>query len=36
VDPVFDSVKPEAVLYAPRKNGALELVAVESIVVNVG
>lgn len=36
VDPVFDPLKPEVVLYAPRKNGQLELVAVEYIVIDVG
>ncbi len=36
VDPVFDPLEPEAVLYAPRKNGRLELVAVEYIVIDVG
>jgi hypothetical protein len=36
VDPVFEPLKPEAVLYAPRKNGQLELVAVEYIVIDVG
>jgi hypothetical protein len=36
VDPVFDPLNPEVVLYAPAKNGKLELVAVEYIVINVG
>jgi hypothetical protein len=36
VDPVFDALQPEAVLYEPQKNGRLELVAVEYIVVDVG
>ncbi len=36
VDPVFDAMQPEAVLYAPDKNGNLKLVAVEYIVINVG
>lgn len=36
VDPVFNPLEPEAVLYAPGANGKLELVAVEYIVINVG
>ena len=36
VDPVFDPLNPEAVLYAPDANGNLKLVAVEYIVINVG
>ena len=36
VDPVFDALKPEAVLYEPTKNGGLQFVAVEYIVINVG
>lgn len=36
VDPVFEPLKPEVVLYAPRPNGQLELVAVEYIVIDVG
>lgn len=36
VDPVFDPLKPEAVLYAPDRNGNLKLVAIEYIVINVG
>jgi hypothetical protein len=36
VDPVFEPLQPEAVLYAPTPNGKLELVAVEYIVINVG
>jgi hypothetical protein len=36
VDPVFDPLKPEAVLYEPGGNGQLELVAVEYIVIDVG
>ena len=36
VDPVFDATQPEVMLYAPTKNGKLELVAVEYIVVNTG
>lgn len=36
VDPVFDPANPETVLYEPQKNGQMELVAVEYIVVNVG
>lgn len=36
VDPVFDALQPEAVLYEPQKNGQLQLVAVEYIVVNIG
>jgi hypothetical protein len=34
VDPVFDPLKPEAVLYAPGPGGKLKLIAVEYIVVN--
>ena len=36
VDPVFDPLKPEAILYATGTGGNLRLVAVEYIVVNVG
>ena len=36
VDPVFDPLQPEAVLYAPGPNGKPTLVAVEYIVINVG
>ena len=36
VDPVFDPLKPEAVLYAPGPNGQMQFVAVEYIVINVG
>jgi len=36
VDPVFDPLKPEAVLYATGSDGELRLVALEYIVVNVG
>jgi hypothetical protein len=36
VDPVFEPLKPEAVLYEPAGNGKLKLVAVEYIVINVG
>ena len=36
VDPVFDPLNPEVVLYAPDKNGKLKLVAVEYIVINTG
>ena len=36
VDPVFDPLQPEAVLYAPGPDGTLKLVAVEYIVINVG
>jgi hypothetical protein len=36
LDPVFDASHPEAVLYEPQKNGRMELVAVEYIVVDVG
>lgn len=34
VDPVFDPLNPEVVLYAPDKNGKMKLVAVEFIVIN--
>jgi hypothetical protein len=36
VDPVFDPMKPEVVLYATAPNGKLRLVAVEYIVIDVG
>jgi hypothetical protein len=36
VDPVFDPLNPEAILYEPQKNGQLRLVAVEYIVINTG
>jgi hypothetical protein len=36
VDPAFDPLRPEAILYAPTANGTLELVAVEYIVIDVG
>jgi hypothetical protein len=36
VDPVFDPTKPEVVLYAPDKNGRMQLVAVEYIVIDAG
>ena len=36
VDPEFDLLKPEAILYAPGPGGQLRLVALEYIVVNVG
>jgi hypothetical protein len=36
VDPVFEPLKPEAVLYEPAPNGQLKFVAVEYIVINVG
>jgi hypothetical protein len=36
VDPVFDPLKPEAILYATGAGGKLRLVAVEYIVINVG
>jgi len=36
VDPVFDPLKPEAILYAMGPSGNLRLIAVEYIVVNVG
>jgi hypothetical protein len=36
VDPVFDALNPEAVLYAPDKNGKMKLIAVEYIVINTG
>jgi hypothetical protein len=35
VDPVFDPTKPEAVLYAPDKNGKLRLIAIEYLVIDV-
>jgi hypothetical protein len=36
VDPVFDPLKPEAILYAMGPGGKLKLIAVEYIVINVG
>jgi hypothetical protein len=36
VDPGFDPLKPEALVYEPKSNGGLALVAVEYIVVDVG
>jgi len=36
VDPVFDPMQPEALLYAPNESGTLKLVGVEYIVINVG
>mgnify|MGYP001460004798 CR=1 FL=1 len=36
VDPVYEPLRPEAVLYAPSADGSLKLVAVEYIVINVG
>lgn len=36
VDPGFDPLRPEALLYAPGPNGSLKLVAVEYIVIDVG
>ena len=36
VDPVFDPLKPEAVLYATGPGGKMRLIALEYIVVNVG
>ena len=36
VDPVFDPLKPEALLYAPGAGGNLRLVGLEYIVINVG
>ena len=36
VDPVFDPMMPEAVLYEKDKNGNMKLIAVEYIVIDVG
>lgn len=36
VDPVFDPLEPEALVYAPDASGAPKLAAVEYIVINVG
>jgi hypothetical protein len=36
VDPVFDPMQPEALLYAPAAGGGVELVGVEYIVIDVG
>jgi hypothetical protein len=36
VDPVFDPLHPEALVYAPDENGKLRLAAVEYIVIDIG
>ena len=36
VDPVFDPLQPEALLYGPTKNGKYTLLGVEYIVIDVG
>lgn len=36
IDPVYDPLKPEAVLYASGPEGKLRIVALEYIVINVG
>ena len=36
VDPVFDLTNPEAILYAPDKNGKMKLIGVEYLVINTG
>ena len=36
IDPVFDPLKPEVVLYATGPDGELRLVALEYVVINVG
>lgn len=36
VDPVFDPLKPEALLYAPGPGGQLRLIGLEYIVINAG
>ncbi|PKD44279.1 hypothetical protein CWD77_02080 [Rhodohalobacter barkolensis] len=36
VDPVFDPLQPEAVVYEADKNGNMKLVAVEYIVIDIG
>jgi hypothetical protein len=36
VDPEFDPMQPEALLYAPNPDGSLRLVGVEYIVINTG
>lgn len=36
VDPVFDPMKPEVVIYAPDANGRLKVVAVEYVVIDAG
>jgi hypothetical protein len=36
VDPVFDPLRPEVVLYEPDKHGKMKLVAVEYIVIDIG
>ncbi len=36
VDPYFDPLKPEAILYETHKNGSFRIIGVEYIVINVG
>ncbi|CAN5486910.1 hypothetical protein BH23BAC4_BH23BAC4_17290 [soil metagenome] len=36
IDPVFDPLQPEAILYEPMANGSLRLIGVEYIVINTG
>jgi len=36
VDPIFNPMEPEVVLYAPDKHGKMKLVAIEYIVIDVG
>jgi hypothetical protein len=36
IDPVFDPMQPEALLYIPKKGGGLKLVGVEYIVIDMG
>jgi hypothetical protein len=36
MDPEFDLLRPEVLLYAPDERGRLELVAVEYVVIDVG
>ena len=36
VDPEFDAMNPEALLYEPRRNGQLSLIGVEYVVIDVG
>ena len=36
IDPVFDPMQPEALLYIPNEDGTLKLVGVEYIVIDVG
>jgi hypothetical protein len=36
IDPIFDPMQPEALLYIPNEDGTLKIVGVEYIVIDVG